>query len=713
MRFLLISRTAAAVALAITAVIIPISPSYAGGSEGVTDTGGGATGGAGTTVVDPSKGGTPVVCKNGKGSWRGNDDYYIKGFPGCDPSYKWMAVVVRCVVAYDEFRFYGTVSNPTKGATLSRVNLRDYCLPANIDSARTYFPNPKDASLSGQSVWKTFETSNTKGNLINLSDNCKSVKLELDCTPTSLAPRESIGEPCTSLMAQGDKLASNAINSPDVSEENKKAIRDVVFAQYKKVLDNTTSAWPRDLAASLANLPTGKLGSSVGVTSAANITALGNGYACGSAIQYIPVTDVPSTDPVQLGACIAPIYIPARAYRFEDNSWPRTVNSVTSFIDGDTGWTPASGQAPYEFALAGDWAVFNDLRYSTTPPSVRNNASKNTDSTVAVAVDVPATYSKAIQTLVRKDVGKSNTDIATADWFPEEKIKAVGFETFKYPSATLDTAKKIRLDRASAASDAAKGAACWSMRVAAGFSPGKPVTKSPSPSPSESSTSTSSGSPSPTPTETPPPSKSPTSSPSTFTESDEGNSGTSGPVKVIVTVNPKTYTVGGTSRPQTVKVTDVDVLCSGRPCGSAESDPLIVGTPQGRLGLVPTGGLDGCVKTTQRGCDMYISKSAVAGSIAGQSTTALFFSPSRKGEYATVNITQEYLKVVPKKWIPPVPCPPQPRSTGATPIEIIPCEPTPGYWTPDYSQSYIITEYIVRTVDGGSLSRPVTGTIGK
>jgi len=696
-------RTAAAVALVITAVVVPITPSFAGGGEGVTDTGGGATGGAGTTVVKPGNGGTPVVCKNGKGSWLGNDNYYIKGFPGCNPDYKWMAVVVRCVVAYDEFRFYGTVSNPTKGATLSRVNLRDYCLPANIDSARTYFPNPKDAGASGQTVWRTFETSNTKDLTVHLSDNCKGSSTSVDCTPTSLAPRESIGVPCTALLPQGSLSPSNALTSPNVSAENKDAIRNVVFSQYKKVLANTTSAWPKDLAASLSDLPTKRLGTSTGISSASDITSLGNGYACGSAIQYIPVTDTPSSDPVQLGACIAPIYVPARAYRYSDNSWPRSVASVTSFIDGDTGWVPTQGDAPYAFALAGDWAVYNDLRYSTTAPRVRNDAARSTDPSVANAVDVPASYASAIKNLVRKDAGNRDAERATRDWFPEDKITSTGFETFKYASSTLETAKLVRLDRTNAANDAAQGAACWSMRVAAGFSP------------STTSTSTNRSS---TPEETPStptddastPGSTPNPTPTT-TRSSGG--GTAGPVQVVVTVNPKIYTVGGTSRPQSVAVTDVDVLCNGRACGSQESDPLIIGAPQGRLALAPTGGFDGCVKTTQRGCDMYISKPASGTSIAGQSTTALFFSPSRKGEAATVTISNEYLKVVPKKWIPPVPCPPVPRSTSASPEPVIPCEPIPGYWAPDYSRAYIITEYVVRAADGGSLSRPVTGTIGK
>jgi hypothetical protein len=401
-----------------------------------------------------------------------------------------------------------------------------------------------------------------------------------------------------------------------------------------------------------------------------------------------------------LGACITPIYVAARVYRRADNSWPRTIAQVEKFIDGKTNWTPKQGYAPYDFALTGDWAVYNDERYSGTAPSVRNQTLRNIEATVATPVDVPKNaYMKALKALVVADTGGNSAVPATRDWFPEKQIAANGFEAFVYQSSTLETAKLVRLDRANAAKSAAEGAACWSMRVASSFDVDTTPSPTPTPTPSDTPTKTPSESPSgsPTPTNTP------------------RSDGTSGPVQVIVTVNPKTYTVGGTSRPQRVAVTDVDIMCSGQVCGSRESDPTIVGSPRGRISLIPSGSYEQCAKTTDRGCGMYISKEAQVGNIAGQSTTALFFSPTRTNEAATVVISDEYLRVIPKRWVDPVVCPPRPAPlpSGEPAPDFDPCVPVPGYWTEDYSKAYIITDYVVRAADGGSLSRPVTGTIGK
>jgi hypothetical protein len=681
------------------------SAANASGNEGVIDIGGGANGGADTRVVPPSKGGTPVICKNGRGSWNGNDNYYIEKFPGCSGrqgntgiKYEWMAAVVRCVVSYDEFRFYGTVSNPVVGATISRVNLRDYCLPSNIDAARTYFPNPKDSSnISNDTVWKTFTTQNDREKTTHLSDNCVSQSIDIDCAPTSILPRFQYGEKCSTLIPTGDKNIANALVSPSTPEDTKKKIRELVYRQYRKVLDNNTSAYPNALANALANLPRKSLNSSSELNSADSITNLGTGYSCASAIEYIPVTTEKSQDPVMLGACITPIYVAARVFRREDNSWPRTIANVERFIDGKSGWTPKQGNPPYEFALAGPWATYNDERYSGTAPSVRNQTIRNIEETVATPVNVPMqAYTKALKALVVGDQGGQSADKATSDWFPEKQITANGFEAFVYPSATLNKAKELRLDRAAAADSAARGAACWSMRVASGFDPVKP-TETPS---------------TPPPSTTPPTTRPPTTEPPL-----DSSEGASGPVQVIVTVNPKTYSVGGTSRPQSVAVTDVRVMCSGQPCGSRESDPTIVGSPRGKISLFPTGSYELCAKTTQRGCGMYISKESTVGNIAGQSTTALFFSPTRSNESAKVEITDEYLRVIPKRWVDPVPCPPRPfpvpGPSGQPEPDFDPCVPTPGYWTEDISKAYVITNYIVRAADGGSLSRPVTGTIGK
>ena len=703
--------------------LIPVQPASAGGptaSGGVVDNGGAPSSDPRSTILCTSKNGckgTPVVCNTatGGGSWNGNLNYYRKTFPKCESPYIYLTANINvCLVGYEEIRLYGTVSDPVKLATLSRVNLPNYCRAQNYDLIRTYFPNPMDSAAGipkAGTVWASanFTPDVTQmGEEVSLSDYCTVAKASTpNCASSALRPRvrtdntKVVSGSCDQFETTGGNTVGAVLTNKNTSEAIKQQLRERIFTQYKTAKRNP-SYYTNALAASLSGQPVNGL-SAPAITSASAITGYSSDHHCSSPLDFIPaLRDKNATvDPVIIGACTIPLFLPARV--LQDKSQPATL---------------PDGSANPDHTKYGFWGNWNEnyVKRFTQSPGRSVNTSSVLDPTIGTQIDPSKQYTDAIRTLIKNDPGVLEVDgerrIPGAYFYPRSISTKNGIEALiQAPDQAL--AEKTRTDRNLIANSAIAAASCWSMQLAPYLLDCTDSADACEPPPictkncGDPICTQNCGDPictqncgDPICTQN-----------CSTTPRPEGD--TSGPVKVVVNVNaPAAYTVGGLSRLQNTAVSSIQILCNGHTCGSQPGDATVT-TPQGSLELGAVNGYLACSSPSQTKCGLYTTKPSGVGPIASRNNTSVYFSPTRSSESVQVYVDNASAVVTPKVWIPPreVNCTAPATELNPDPT---PCSRTiPGYWKDDIDGRYTITAFVLRFTDGKSGLRKVTGTIGK
>ena len=708
----------AVISLALTITLLPTtSPaSFAKDSNaGLIDVGGGSGDPynkkkeeRSKTCKDGKNCGIPVCNKaTGGGDFNGIKNYYRAPFPLCEKDIKWTrdASIVKCLIGYDEFRMYGTKTDPVKYSTLSRVNLINWCAPEPWDTSRLYYPNPKDGALGqnmqNSEVWAVATFKNAHQEFLTLSDNCtknQALALKSGCVVTSLTPRLQIdgdgntaSSGCQTLIVKGENSISSRLQNPKTPPKLATALRQAVYNHYQTVT-NIPTQHKEALPAAVSALKVNKL-TAPKITNPSDITNIDPNYPCSSPLEYIPAFQTNSPkDPVIVGSCVAPIYIIGRIFRnytepqYQKNGLPNP--------------------AHLQYGFWGAWNEYYDYRYDNKPVRVMDSGTMY-DPSIGKSVDASSgtinkEYIDAVKKMVKKDPGtvKPDTNKKTpvgAYFFPEDIKITDGIEVM-LTSKLAKQAESSLTNPELRADSAAKAASCWATELATSLVKCEitdPVCIEPSPSPS------------PTPSSSEKPGSIPSPTP---TPSFEEPKLPSGPVQVMVTVQaPGSYTVGGLSRVHTTKVTGVTVTCEGRPCGSRESDPIIEGQPKGELTLRPVGGFTNCASSREKECDQLVTRESGKGVMGSRSVESVYFSPTRSTEAVRITVTNAELRVIPKKLETYVVCPPIDEETGKPSG---PCE-TFSRWVPDPANAYTITAFGLRFPDGKGANRPVTGTIGK
>ncbi|MFM7088010.1 MAG: hypothetical protein ACKOW9_00540 [Candidatus Paceibacterota bacterium] len=657
------------------------------------------------TCKDGKKCDVPVCNKATKGGDFGSiKNYYQAPFPLCSDGIVWSrsASIVKCLVGYDEFRMYGTKTDPVKFSTLSRTNIISWCAPDPWDRSRLYYPNPKDSNL-GKSIQKnqvwavaTYKTKHRE--TLALSDNCtqnEAESLKPGCVVTSLAPRLSLdgdgkvsSNGCQDLAVKGENSVSSRLQSNKTPPKMALKLREAIFKHYQTV-STVPTKHKTALPAAISALPVDGLTAKRYLT-ATDITEMRPAFPCSSPLEYIPAFEnKPVSDPVILGSCVTPIFLVGRIFR--NSTEPQYLKN------GD----PNPDHTQYGFW--GTWNEFYSYRYDNQPVRMMESGSVY-DPIIGKPIDansglINKEYINAVKNLVRKDPGTvrpatNKLETVGGYYFPEDIKLTDGIEVLlsaKHAKQAESTLKDPTLR----AESAAKATSCWATELSTSLVKCEiddPVCVEPTPSPS----------PSPTPSET----KSIPSPRPTFEEPKLPT----GPVQVMVTVQaPGSYTVGGLSRTHTTKVTGVTVTCEGRPCGSRESDPIIEGEPKGELTLRPVGGYTNCASSREKECDQLITRESGKGNMNSRSVESVYYSPTRQTEAVQITVTNAELRVIPKKKETYVVCPPIDEETGRPSG---PCE-TFTRWVPDPANAYTIKAFGLKFPDGKGSNRPVTGTIGK
>jgi hypothetical protein len=676
-----------------------------------------------TCSKGPGKCDIPVCDKaTNTGTFGSIKGYYRAPYPGCKPGIRWTTEtsrsIVRCLVGYDEVRVYGTEARPVQVATLSRVNLVNWCPPGDADVARLYWPNPKDSAAGladSGSVWATATTRNVHGDSVTLSDNCTeaiAVSGVGRCAVTSQAVRYAVdasGNPtsvrCDALKITGANTVSARLSSPATPKKLAASLRAAVYRHYEVVSRNSSKYRPA-LAASLSGQPVNGLTAPT-ITSASGIRGFDPVKNCSSPLEFIPAfKSATPTEPVVIGSCIMPIFLPARL--FVDNTQPERL---------------PNGQINPARNSYGFWGTWNENyvpRYDKTP--VRTvDATSVFDPSIGTSIDVDgnarlkSAYTNAVRNLVKNDPGSPNPKTSEnqtigAYFYPDSIYVSNGVEVL-LNGADGRKATETRTNDTLRANSAVDVASCWATKLASSVvectigdedcpdlppppppcTPGSPNCPGNTPPPCEPGSAGCPGGN----TTTPP--------------ADPVDPVPSGPVSVTVSVElPGSYTVGGLSRVHRTEVTGVSVTCNGRPCGSRPSDPSIDSVPSGSLVLRPVGGYTNCSSPSQTKCGQYITRSSGSGPIASRSVESVYFSPTRNnGEAVRIVIEGASLRYTPKKLETYTVCGPKDPKTGKQSCS------TRTRWVPDPANASTVRAFSIKFNDGKSADRPVTGTIGK
>lgn len=659
----------------ITTPFAGTTTSYAAGNTGLVGYNGGVSGGPSATTKNcTGKSATcnPVVCNTATGGalWAGfstTKDYFVPRSPICDNQDR-TVYIDKCIVGFDEVRFYGTKSKPVQASSLSRVYTLDWCLPGLTATGRIYLPNPKDAgAVPLGTVWNSGSPGkpskqffNGRGEPISMSDYCTTPNNPSKCVTTSTTPRATQGS-CTSLMVKGPNSIPATLRNG--TADQKAAIRAKVFSQYSLLKSSSSSSFPNALASAASDLPVDGL-SAPTVKSADDITSMGNGYDCSSIFNFIPayVEKGTAVDPVVIGACISQIYLPAR--RFID---PRTLENSWSF------WNPIV-------------AAPNVPRYAKTKVQM-NNVVSGLDSSLATSLVPSGTQLSSYLNTVRKLVTSSPESyvgspyskvLDTGGYFFPDSINGNGIEAMLWANDRPQA--YASLSAAEAGQSAADAASCASIELA------PDITTPPTGKPTTTTTVT--------------------TGPVKYTPS--------GPVEVVVEVQaPKTFTVGGTSRPQTVKVTKVTSYCDGHVCNPSSESDARVSVPTGALSLSAVNGFTQCANSSQKNCDLLIIKPSGTGTMADRQLDAGFYSPTRASEKSRIGLLDTKATVTPRYlYTPPQVC----TIVKTTDVDgkvtsTRECVQPPSYWRD--GTPYTLTNFKLVLTDGGPTDRAVSGSIGK
>ena len=712
-------------ALLAAVLLLPVIVTFsspAGAAEkpsGLIEIGGGSGDPRGKETNKCSKGergcAVPVCDKaTNTGTFNGIKEYYRAPYPGCRPGIVWTTktsrTIVRCLVGYDEVRIYGTESRPVQLATLSRVNLVNWCPPTDADVARLYWPNPKDSGPGlpdKGTVWATDTLRNVHTERVTLSDNCTSEKAVSGtgrCAVTSRPVRAAIdgtgaptGVGCEAFKRTGENTVQNRLSSPSTPKKLANVLRSAVYRHYEVVSRNSSYYKPA-LAASLSGQPVNGL-SAPRITSAEEIRGFNPVNDCSSPLEYIPAfkTKTP-VDPVVIGSCIMPIFMPARL--FVDPTQPERLpnGQVNPLRNGYGFW--------------GTWNENNVPRYDKVP--VRTvDATSVYDPSIGTALDVDGNtavkkaYTNAVRTLVKNDLGPEKVG---AYFYPDSIYISNGLEVL-LSGADGRRATETRTNNDLRAKSAVDVSSCWATKLATslvecqiGDEECSDIPPTCVPGSKDCPTSCVPGS-----KDCPPPPCVPGSKDCPSKSEDPIDPTPSGPVSVTVTVDlPGSYTVGGLSRVHRTEVTGVEIRCDGRPCGSRPSDPSIDSVPSGTLVLRPVGGYTNCSAPTQTKCGQFITRASGSGPIASRSVESVYFSPTRNnGEAVRIVIEGASLRYTPKKLEEYTVCGPADPKTGERSCS------TRTRWVPDPANASTVRAFSIVFRDGKGPDRPVTGTIGK
>lgn len=181
-----------------------------------------------------------------------------------------------CPIGWEVWRFYGTVSDPVKAWSVSRINFADWCEPNAPVLAIA--PNPMDAGRSGFSPWVSSQGTNRRGQKYYVAAG----------RYTTVEPFRRSGDPVSLLSDQG-MIAEWVAQSEASQAELSNAARSLA-AGY---------GWP--LALQMTNL------------SSVSPFRFGDGVALSSGVEFA------GQDPqVVYGVCMIPVE--RRAQRFENSS---------------------------------------------------------------------------------------------------------------------------------------------------------------------------------------------------------------------------------------------------------------------------------------------------------------------------------------------------------------------------------------------------------
>ena len=691
--------------------------------------------------------------------------------------------VIKCVIAEDVFRFYGTESNPFQGSSLTRVYNIDWCAN-DQNGVKDYLPNPVDAGpvVNGEpstslinnegTIYNPSENTyfstdiNQHNEPIIYSDNCSNTGIvapnadllvkaagdsvtggTVKCFLSVGSPRIKSGASCQSLQSTGESSIASAIKRND---SNGSKIRELIYSNYSAIFSMTglkgksiTSRFPASYAAAVNNLPysisTDK--TTPRFTSADQITSMDN-VDCSSIFDFIPVAPESGVKPESkmMGTCVVPVYLPARVEKEYASG-----NAVYDF------WYPFSPQVE----------AVNIPRYLDVPMKVSSGATAVVSkfSTSLSTSQANAIYANknsydnrvpnSLVDLVYKDYAQGGAYVGDRElgltkqrtggyFYPintsDTKVPyAISPSTIELKYVKNPTGGAFSIDNMltgpafkaaketkkpeNVASSALTAATCYGVKLNPYL-----TTVEPTPSPSETPTTSK------TPTETPTPSPTPTNTKNVVDESiknpgGDHNAPCSGPVCVRVTLQaPATFTVGGTSRIQTVKATNVQLICNGHTCDPSSSwdnsDPVI-STPIGQLSVVGTGGFTACSSSLQKDCDLAIKSSTQPSSpITSASVSLGFYSPTRTSEAAKITLPAASVTITNKKLV----CVVSHVVSYGPSFDDKGKMTSPGGsytvcdregWVPDSSTTHSLGSFELVFPAGQSASKPVSGTIGK
>ena len=735
-------------------------------------------------------------------------NYYKSDSPLCH-GYDWTSSVIKCVIAEDVFRFYGTKSNPYQGASLTRVYNTDWCSNDQI-GVRDYLPNPVDAlpvntglqSLNSFMPAGTIYNPNTNNlpsdqnryqEVYAPSDNCKTtINTQVDfsalaqksveafnstssanCYVAAGAPRIKTGSTCQSMQTSGADSIANAISKND---DNATMIKNLIFQNYSLVLANTgtsgkpiVSRFPASYAAAINNLdyPKPVSATTTPLSSAEQVTTM-DSLPCSSIFDFIPVAPKEGSaipESKMMGTCVVPVYLPGRIdknikdnYKVDfygsfskavaDRNIPRYLD--TPFYAGNTESTTSNqfvttlSSSQAKSIYANSVALTNET-YVDDQGKVQGDLDKAKPNTLVSLVyrdkNIKAyvgTNNDSLSPTLEETGGyffpfnSTDTRVPYAVSPKTTVLKQVavvkGTPQFEVESLISAGAGKAALEASTAfntASSALQAATCYGVELkpyltSTKFCPdGKTLFSTATPCPSTS----------PTPTPTPTPSVTSSAGSGNIDVVDKSinnpsgdhNRACSGPVCVKVSISaPGNFTVGGTSRVQTVKSTSVQLLCNGHICNPSSSydnsDPVL-STPIGQLSLVGSGGFTACSSSLQKDCDLALQGITPPSTPIVQAyVSSGFNSPTRASEAVKITLPAASITITDKKYV----CVishrvswsyTDPKTKVTSSGSYLVCDQYG--WVPDSSTTHSLGYFELNFTDGSGPSRPVTGTIGK
>lgn len=528
---------------------------------------------------------------NANGTYNKNipiNDYFIKPFPGCD-GYKWTENIKNCLTGTLAWRFYGTLTDPVQAVTLSKAGTLSSC-EASIQAGLIY-PNPMDSGVPYGDM-DLIKSKNKNGNDIYR------VKGNIYAVTTGIVSNKTNN--CNDKFINNSNFKNRLAASLD--KNSIKSIKSELYEEFKKEFNKTQSISlaglhiNHDLKTNINNANDISFGLT---TDCSSIYDYQQYIETGSSSLYKSYSEIPkeviNQGTVVLGTCAIATERPARIYQKNSND--------------------------LSYAFYGNKAESGMLteRYSKIETGLKNKITSATDTIIEKYKDkiINNYYPGLPKGYISWPKAAEINKYGSTAWNSLEEATQGDINKFLQGNLDCTYTKLEPTDKLIGCSESKSDINCKD--------PCSPQTT-------------------PCPTPTPSPSPTPTiSAPS------------SGVYIEIETQLPKYFTASGELKRYNI-TSDSKVLCDGRTCRPAPEicdpgscpipDPIIVSHKYG-TDLIGVNGYRECRSTAERKCDFYASNGGNLKDIS-----AIFFSPSAKGEYVKLSITSPLVRYIPQRYVP-------------------------------------------------------------